>query len=106
MATNNIAKHSGKFAGLAVLCALILLPTVASAGGLSGGLSDAKSNLDTLKTWLMLAAGTGAVIYLLVKAVQAWQGRCEWGEFGMAVFWVALAGGAATLAAWAFKLFA
>lgn len=106
MSTKNIVKRGAKFTGLAVLCALILLPTLAMAGGLTGGLSEAKSNLDTLKTWLMLAAGTGAVVYLLIKAVQAWQGRSDWGEFGMAVFWVALAGGAATLANWAFSIFA
>lgn len=106
MATNIIAKHGSKVLGLSLLCALILLPTFAMAGGLSGGLSTAKSNLDTIKTWLMTAAGVAAVIYLLFKAVQAWQGRCEWGEFGMAVFYVALAGGAVTIANWAFTLFA
>ena len=93
--------------GFAFLAALALvLPNEAFAGGLSGGLSNAKSSLDTIKTWLMAAAGVAAVIYLLFKAVQAWQGRCEWGEFGMSVFYVALAGGAVTIANWAFTLFA
>ena len=85
---------------------LALLFSHPAFADLQGGLSTAKSNLDTIKTWLMTAAGVAAVIYLLYKAVQAWQGRCEWGEFGMAVFYVALAGGAVTIANWAFSLFA
>lgn len=106
MVKNMIAKHNSKFVLLSIVCAFVLVPSLAQAGGLSGGLSTAKSNLDTIKTWLMTAAGVAAVIYLLFKAVQAWQGRCEWGEFGMAVFYVALAGGAVTIANWAFTLFA
>lgn len=107
MTTQNIVKKNSENLvwGAFVACALMLLPALSFAD-LNGGLTTAKSNLDTIKTWAMLFAGTGAIIYLLVKAVQAWQGRCEWGEFGMSVFYVALAGGAVTIAGWAYSLFA
>lgn len=97
--------NAEKVIGLVCLTVPLLLPSLAFAD-LNGGLSQGKSALDTVKNWLMAAAGTAAVIYLLFKAIQAWQGRCEWGEFGMAVFYVALAGGAVTIANWAFSLFA
>lgn len=97
--------NAEKVIGLVCLTVTLLLPSLAFAD-LNGGLSTTKSNLDTIKNWAMTFAGVGAVLYLLFKAVQAWQGRCEWGEFGMAVFYVALAGGSVTIAAWAFSLFA
>ena len=103
--TTKITNSGLKFTSIAILAFVMLMPSLAFAD-LAGGLSEANTTLNTIKTWLYTAAGVAAVIYLLFKALQAWQGRCEWGEFGMAVFYVALAGGAITLANWAFSVFA
>ena len=103
--TTKMTKMGLNIAGVAIVIFLLTMPELAFAS-LDGGLATAKSNLEKIKTWLMSVAGVAAVIYLLFKAVQAWQGRCEWGEFGMAVFYVALAGGAVTIANWAFGMFA
>lgn len=85
--------------------ALIALPSVAmAAGGLQGGLNTVKTQVETIKNAALTIGGIAAVIYLLWKAIQAWQGRCDWGEFGMSVAYVALAGAAATIAGWAWTL--
>lgn len=82
---------------------LVVADSALAAGGLSGGISQATSAAGQIRDGLLAIGGIVAVIYLLYKAVQAWGGRCDWGEFGMSVLYVALAGGAATLADWAWK---
>ena len=91
---------------LAFVLALCFSQIALASGKLSGGLNEAQSNLTLIKTWGISIAGVGAVVYLLWKAIEAWRGRGDWGDFGMAVVHVALAGAAATLAAWAFGVFA
>lgn len=81
-----------------------LLPTSAFAD-LTGGLSKAQSNIQTVVTSAMTIAGIAAGGYLLWKAVQAWQGRCEITEFLMSAFWVAVAGGSILFAAFLFGVF-
>ena len=83
--------------------AMLALPSVATAG-LQGGLNTVKTQVETIKNAALTIGGIAAIIYLLWKAVQAWQGRCDWGEFGMSVAYVALAGAAATIAGWAWTL--
>ena len=77
-----------------------------ASGKLAGGLNEAQSNLTAIKTWGITIAGVGAIVYLLWKGIETWRGRGDWGDFGMAVVHVALAGAAATLAGWAFGVFA
>ena len=77
-----------------------------ASGKLQGGLNEAQNNLTMIKTWGITIAGVGAIVYLLWKGVETWRGRGDWGDFGMAVVHVALAGAAATLAGWAFGVFA
>ncbi len=93
--------------GLLALCAIALMmfaePALA-AGGLQGGLNTVKTQVETIKNAALTIGGIAAIIYLLWKAIQAWQGRCDWGEFGMSVAYVALAGAAATIAGWAWTL--
>lgn len=99
LTTQRVIKASLLVVGLVVAGA-------AFANGLSGGLSTATSTATQIRTALMTIASIVAGIYLLYKALQAWQGRCDWGEFGMSVAYVALAGAAVTLASWAWKLLA
>lgn len=84
---------------------LLVTEAVLAGGSLSGGLNKAESNLTLIKTWGIRVAGIGAVVYLLWKGIETWRGRGDWGDFGMAVVHVALAGAAATLAGWAFGVF-
>lgn len=84
----------------------LVVATAAFSNGLSGGISTATNTANQIRTGLMTIAGVVAGIYLLYKALQSWQGRCDWGEFGMSVLYVALAGAAVTLANWAWKLLA
>lgn len=76
-----------------------------ASGKLQGGLNEAQTNLTAIKTWGISIAGVGAIVYLLWKGIETWRGRGDWGDFGMAVVHVALAGAAATLAGWAFGVF-
>lgn len=101
MKTTNLIKQA------TVLAFTLLFSQLALASGkLQGGLNEAQSNLTAIKTWGITIAGVGAIVYLLWKGVETWRGRGDWGDFGMAVVHVALAGAAATLAGWAFGVFA
>ncbi len=83
---------------------MLLLPSFAFAD-LAGGLGKAQSNIQLVVTSAMTIAGIAAGGYLLWKAVQAWQGRCEVTEFLMSAFWVAAAGGSVLFAAFLFGVF-
>ena len=101
MKTKNLIKQTSIF-----VFTLLLTQAALASGKLQGGLNEAQSNLTAIKTWGITIAGVGAVVYLLWKGVETWRGRGDWADFGMAVVHVALAGAAATLAAWAFGVFA
>lgn len=86
------------------VCAFLMTIMPASAD-LNGGISKATSVADQIKTGMLTIGGIIAVIYLLWKALEAWRGRCDWGEFAMSVGYVALAGASAALANWAWNVF-
>lgn len=92
------------YLGIIALIAVFAI-SPAYAGGLDGGLNEVKSNMETVKKWIMSLAGIAAVIYILWKALETWRGRGDWGEFAISVGYVALAGGAAAIANWAWGLF-
>lgn len=92
-----------KMMGLATVAVLVAEPALADQ--LDTGIQTVTTGANKVKTALLSVAGIAAVIYLLWKAIQAWQGRCEWGEFAFSVLYVALAGGAAVIANWAWGLF-
>ncbi|KVW77410.1 hypothetical protein WK99_27840 [Burkholderia ubonensis] len=71
----------------------------------AGGLDSGTSAVTNFKVWFYSVCGIGAAIYLVYKAVEAWGERSSWTEFGKAVGWVAVAGGTAVLAPWAWNLF-
>lgn len=87
--------------GLVALSAVALFAIPEAHADLAGGLNKAESMATMLRDRLFQIAGFVAAVYLLWKAVQAWQGRCDWGEFAMAVVYVAIAGGSVALAGWA-----
>ncbi len=72
---------------------------------LAGGISKATGIATQVKNGLLAIFGIVAVIYLLIKAVECWSGRAEWKELGLAVLYVAMAGGAAAVANWAWTAF-
>lgn len=90
----------------AFVLALCFTQFALASGKLQGGLNEAQNNLTMIKTWGISIAAVGAIVYLLWKGIETWRGRGDWGDFGMAVVHVALAGAAATLAGWAFGVFA
>lgn len=87
---------------------LALLTTVISPAAfadLTGGVNKAKGYAEQLRDGLLAIGGIIAVIYLLWKALECWRGRADWGEFAMSVLYVAIAGGSAALAGWAWTVF-
>lgn len=100
-------KTLGKNIALFALVAVfgVLLSEPAMAKDLVGGINSAKSTVDSAITAIMAFVGILAGGYLLWKALDAWQGRSDWKEFGMAVVYVAIAGGSVMLATWAWEFF-
>lgn len=86
------------------LTAYVLTIMPASAD-LAGGISKTQNIAEQLQKGMMAIGGIIAVIYLLWKALEAWRGRCDWGEFALSVGYVAVAGGSAALAGWAWTVF-
>ena len=93
--------------GVTKLATLIVFSIVTNQAlaDLAGGISKATSTAEQLKTGMLTVGGIIAVIYLLWKALEAWRGRCDWGEFAMSVGYVAVAGASAVLAGWAWTVF-
>lgn len=87
------------------LVALLMIIASPAFADLQGGLNKAESYADIAQTSLMTIGGIVAAIYLLWKALECWRGRADWGEFGMAIVYVGLAGGSAVLARWAWTMF-
>lgn len=86
------------------VCAMSLLSTMAHAD-LAGGLAQGTSVANQIANWLKVILPLCAVIYLTWKAIMIWQGRADWGDFIQAIAHVAVVGGAAAIAAWAFGVF-
>ena len=101
-------KTLGKNIGLFVFVAmfgLLFSEQAMAAKDLVGGINSAKSIVDSAITAIMAFVGIVAGGYLLWKALDAWQGRSDWKEFGMSVVYVAIAGGSVMLATWAWTFF-
>lgn len=98
------AKVYGK-AGLTV--ALMTSPVLAMSAtqNLEGGLTSFKTSVTTYRDLFFALLGVIATIYLLWKALDAWQGRADWKEFALSVLYVAIAGGSIQLARWAWAYF-
>lgn len=82
-----------------------LLAIMPASADLAGGIQTTTNIAEQVKTGMLTIGGIIAVIYLLWKALEAWRGRCDWGEFALSVGYVALAGASAVLANWAWGLF-
>lgn len=82
-----------------------VLAIMPASADLAGGISKTTGIAEQLKTGLLTIGGIIAVIYLLWKALEAWRGRCDWGEFALSVGYVAVAGASAALANWAWTVF-
>lgn len=91
---------------LTLFVAAYVLTIMPASADLAGGISKTQGIAEQLKTGMIAIGAIIAVIYLLWKALEAWRGRCDWGEFAMSVGYVALAGGSAALAGWAWNVFA
>lgn len=86
--------------GLVALAAVALFAIPEAHADLQGGIKKAENYSKMIRDGIYSVAGFIAAIYLLWKGLQAWQGRADWGEFGMACVHVAIAGSAIVLAGW------
>lgn len=102
MTTQLSTVHSTNYSrwGLVALAAVVLFAIPEAHADLQGGLTKAQNMTTMIRDGIFAAAGVAAGLYLLWKALQAWQGRADWGEFAMACVHVAVAGGAVALAGW------
>lgn len=71
----------------------------------AGGLDSATSALEELKSWLFIAIGIAALIYLMYCIGMAFMEKKTWGEVGQSLAYCALAGGALVGGNWALSLF-
>ena len=76
-----------------------------SLAGTLGGIQAAQSAGDDLKTGLFALVGSLAGLYLLYLAVMAWTEKKSWSDFGFGIIYVGVAGGALTLASWAWTMY-
>lgn len=91
--------------------ALLLIANAAMAGGGGGGggvggLTTATTTASSIQTAFFGFVGACAGSYLLYLAIMAKADKKTWGDFGMGVVHVALAGASVVLATWAWNLFA
>ncbi len=103
--TNQLTKKPNSITKYVVAMAFLTLSTNPALASLQGGIDKATGIATQIKVGLLAIAAIGAVIYLLIKALECWNGRADWKEFGLAVLYVAMAGGAAALANWAWTAF-
>jgi hypothetical protein len=89
---------------LSKLAALLLLCST-SAFAAVGGLDQAKSIAEDVKTGLYALVGVVALIYLIYLAAMAFTEKKTWSDFGWGVVHVAIAGATLALGAWAWSLF-
>ena len=101
-ALGNVEKWIGR---VAIASPLFLVAGTASAG-LTEGLSTAKSKTQEITTAAYALIGVAAGAYLLWQAVLCWNGKKDWSDMVPAIMHVAIAGGAITLATWAWSTMA
>ena len=81
------------------LCAL------ASPAFAAGGLADATTMMEDLKTWLFGFIGLAAIIYMMYNIAMAFMERKSWGDVAMALVYCTGAGGALAAGNWALEVF-
>lgn len=95
---NKAVKLMGNFGAGALFFAAA--PALA-AGGLDAG-TDA---MNDIKFWIYTFAGVVAFVVLVYNIIMALVERKTWGDVGMALVYVAGAGGALLAAQWAYNIF-
>lgn len=98
-------KHLSTTTKLGLAITAYVMTIMPASADLMGGINTTKSIAQELQTGMMAIGGVIAVIYLLWKALEAWRGRCDWGEFALSVGYVAVAGASVALAGWAWDVF-
>lgn len=86
--------------GVALIAGLLMTAS-GGAWAAGGGLNEATSQMNNIKTWGVSFLAVLAVGYILYNIGMAYLGRKGWGEVAMAVIYAAIAGAATTLGAWA-----
>lgn len=99
------AKSYGK-AGLTM--AIMLSPLLADVAlaetdEVTQTLDKFKGKASSWRRALWGVFGLISIFYLLWKALDAWNGRGDWKEFGLSIVYVALAGGTVKIAPWAWE---
>ncbi len=79
-----------------------LLANTAFAAG--GGLNSATTEATSIRVWLYGFLGVCAIIYLLYLVLMVLMERKQWGDVGVGVATVAVAGGSIALGEWAWSI--
>lgn len=70
----------------------------------TGGLDQATTTVDEIKTWAYGFLGVGVFCYIIYNVIMALLDRKQWSEVLMAVVYTALAGAALVVTDWAWGL--
>lgn len=96
----NIKNKTNKFKLICTLSFLFVLnPSTA------GGLEDATSAVEEIKTWAYAFLGVVVFIYLIYKVAMTLMDKETWADVLSALGKVALAGGVIVLGEWAWAIF-
>jgi hypothetical protein len=95
-------RSSGLFVALLVVAGAAV---AGGGGGGMGGLQTATTTATSIRDGLFTFVGVCAAIYLIYLAAMAKADKKTWGDFGMGVVYVAIAGASIVLASWAWNLF-
>lgn len=71
----------------------------------AGGLDAGTNAMNDIKFWIYTFAGVVAFVVLVYNIIMALLERKTWGDVGMALVYVAGAGGALLAAQWAYNIF-
>lgn len=99
-----LQQKSVRSSGLFVALLVVAGAAVAGGGGM-GGLQTATTTATSIRDGLFTFVGVCAAIYLIYLAAMAKADKKTWGDFGMGVVYVAIAGASIVLASWAWNLF-
>lgn len=100
---NQALENAEKWAGRAVVALPLLAMAGSASAGLTEGLTTAKSKTQEITTAAYALIGIAAGAYLLWQAVLCWNGKKDWSDMVPAIIHVAIAGGALTLATFAWQ---
>jgi len=86
--------------------AMLFLLSLLSMTALGQGLEEATDAVQEFQDWMYVILGIASVMYIMYNVGMAMSDKKTWGDVGMAIGLVAVAGGSITAATWAFGIWA